>query len=234
MKKNKFIKIISVFMSFLIFSSSIVSCTTSDDLQTKEYNKKMNVNDIKSIHEKIKNEVNGIFDDIKNSDNTLVTTFNRSNKSIEELEDNFKVNFEEDLEYNQTYGDKALFKKYNLNIDILNAFKWLKLNELKENNLIYENLLDKFELNENEIYYLFVYLELYKNLNKNENYKLNSSFDFEYSLRTTPCEDAVLNTLMVTAIFTGVVIFSGGAGLPAAVGFLAGKAWSMRGLYKNC
>ncbi|MDM1098307.1 hypothetical protein HXZ81_17050, partial [Myroides odoratimimus] len=218
----------------LIFSSSIVSCTTSDDLQTKEYNKKMNVNDIKSIHEKIKNEVNGIFDDIKNSDNTLVTTFNRSNKSIEELEDNFKVNFEEDLEYNQTYGDKALFKKYNLNIDILNAFKWLKLNELKENNLIYENLLDKFELNENEIYYLFVYLELYKNLNKNENYKLNSSFDFEYSLRTTPCEDAVLNTLMVTAIFTGVVIFSGGAGLPAAVGFLAGKAWSMRGLYKNC
>lgn len=234
MKKNKFIKIISVFMSFLIFSSSIVSCTTSDDLQTKEYNKKMNVNDIKSIHEKIKNEVNGIFDDIKNSDNTLVTIFNRSNKSIEELEDNFKVNFEEDLEYNQTYGDKALFKKYNLNIDILNAFKWLKLNELKENNLIYENLLDKFELNENEIYYLFVYLELYKNLNKNENYKLNSSFDFEYSLRTTPCEDAVLNTLMVTAIFTGVVIFSGGAGLPAAVGFLAGKAWSMRGLYKNC
>lgn len=62
----------------------------------------------------------------------------------------------------------------------------------------------------------------------------NNLIGNEIVMRMSPCNDAVLNTLMVTAIFTGVVIATGGVGLPAAVGFLASKAWSMRGIYNNC
>lgn len=213
-------------MSLLVFISSTISCTTSDEHQTMEqrkieYAKKLSVDDLKNMHQDIKKQVSKSFEIVKNNEYS-------KDKSTFELETNFEANFENDLQYNQVYGHAALFKKYNLNIDILNAFNWLQLNKSVNLDIQYTHILNTFNLNENEINYLFIYHEVTEYLNSNLVDNLNRKH------LSNACRDAVLNTVMVTVIFTGVVIFSGGVGLPAAVGFFASKAWSMRGLYKNC
>lgn len=160
---KKYVKSISFFMSFLILLTSITSCTKDDDLVI-ENKKGLNVDELKSIHKYIKFEIEDTFYVIKNSNNieninvgnALIKTFNTSSEEIDELEENFNKNFEKDLEYNQEYGDQALFEKYNINVDILHAFYWVKANESQGDDFIYDELLNKFNLNKNEINYLFI------------------------------------------------------------------------------
>ena len=205
MKKSITVKFLSLFLSSLVLFSSVTSCSTSDSVE--DFNKKE-----VAIQEAL---------------------FDKDYNSL------FDAKFEQNIQHYMNYGVESLFIENKINLEVLNAINWAKENNLGDNDEIYseasfKELLYTFNLNENEINYIYLYLDLSKKI-VSDNYLENSSNDYiPYFIETTACQDAVLTTLVATAIFTGVVIGTGGVGLPAAVGFFATKMYALRGMYKNC
>lgn len=195
-----------------LLSSLFYSCNDDNDIKQTNFkgNHPIEMSTFKNIHQEIKyNELNQETSPINREE---LYSFEKmmvdvSNKAI--TNDEFK---------------KELYQKVNIPLEFADLANWSFSNE--DNSNFYEELQEKYQFkNEREVETFFNYLELYKVAAK------------KYDLRKgslTSCQEAALNAVVVTVIFTGVSIGSGGVGLPAALGFVASKTWALRNLIKNC
>ena len=125
-------------------------------------------------------------------------------------------------------GVENLFSEYGLNLNIINTLEWA-MEHIDDKDLYYK-LISNFSIdNEQDANLLFYYIEIYKQFNLN-----NTLFGKSVYSKGDGCGRAVVGTLVATAILAGVAIYSGGIGLPAAVGFLAGKGWATFNIIAAC
>lgn len=222
------IKKISLIIIVLV--STFISCSTNESKENLDKNV-LSIKTLTNIHNSISQSFknnplkNKTFNKTniiqKRSNDQPIGNEEEVNPEMLSIQDQFTDSvFDTNYNYVQSNGLENLFIQYGLNEEIINMADWALQNINDEN--LYENLQTTFSIsNEQDAYFLFYYIELYKE------FDINQSF-------LSGCARAVIGTILVTAVFAGVTVASGGFGAAAAGGFLISKGWSIYNVIAAC
>ncbi|MDX8552472.1 hypothetical protein MK851_02390 [Tenacibaculum sp. 1B UA] len=220
------------YLILFLMLSTIISCTEEKPI-LKEAESVMNSDRLKNIHQGIKQKFDdlsinkkysfGYRDEIEVGPEEEIYVKEQIMK--EYVDDVYDVNYKYVLENDV----EKLFLQYGLNPELISMAEWAieNINDVD----LYSKLYSRFSIeNRQDADVLFYYVEVYKYLVLN-NQLVSSKL---LQARGSGCGRAVVGTLVVTAIFAGVTIATGGASLPAAIGFFAAKGWSTYNIIAAC